>query len=103
MSKTNKPDELVPDNKDSVQKLPPNSEKPTAEKQESSVFLPKPTDLEKQYSPTGSPAKPWEDEFDFVFTERMSPRQGTEKSVEDVIFGSEAKTPDFKRPATGER
>lgn len=63
-------------------------------------------DLEKQRSPSCSPLKAWEDEFDLVFTERLSPREGTEKSVEDVLFGKEMadpKTPDFKRTTLEER
>ena len=102
LSKSNKPEEHVSENKESGQKPLPHSNKSSIEKQESSI-VPKPADLEKQYSPSGSPAKSWEDEFDFVFTERMSPRQGTGKSVEDVLFGTEPKTPDFKRPTPSER
>ena len=98
LSKANKPGEFVLDNNKPVQKS-----SATDEKEKESSMPPKSTDLEKQYSPSFSPEKPWEDEFDFVFTERMSPKQGTEKSMEDVLFGSEAKTPDFKRPMSEER
>jgi len=103
LSNTNKPDEPALNNKEPVQKSSPIAEKPTAERQNASSIPPKLPDLEKQFSPSYSPEKSWEDEFDFVFTERMSPKQGTEKSVEDVLFGTEAKTPDFKRPTPSER
>jgi len=41
--------------------------------------------------------------MDLVFTEHMSPKQGMDESMEDVLFGSVAKTPEFKRPTPGER
>lgn len=97
LSKVNKPQEPLPNNQE------PTSEKAAIKKQEPLVStLPKPNDLVKQLSPAGSPAKSWDDEFDLVFTERMSPRQGKEKSMEDVLFGSEAKTPELKRPTQRE-
>ena len=127
LSKTCKPDDLSFEEKVTVQTSPvkentpaveespamtkspiPAKEKsPAMEKQEeslSSVALKE--DLEKQYSPSCSPLKAWEDEFDFVFTEHLSPREGADKSVEDVLFGkdlSDPKTPDFKRTTREER
>ena len=88
--------------------LPVIEKSPAMEKQEESLssIPPKLEDLEKQRSPSCSPLKAWEDEFDFVFTERLSPREGADKSVEDVLFGkdlSDPKTPDFKRTTHEER
>ena len=86
-----------------MQKSPAMEKSPEMEKLKDSISsIPSQlaVDLEKQRSPSCSPVKAWEDEFDLVFTERLSPREGTEKSVEDVLFGkemAEPKTPDFKR------
>ena len=82
--------------------VPVIEKSPAMEKQKESLSSvpPKSEDLEKQRSPSCSPLKAWEDEFDFVFTECLSPREGADKSVEDVLFGkdpSDPKTPDFKR------
>lgn len=136
LSKTNKPEDLSFEDKVAVQTSPvketmpvvekspaieksPAMEKspqhvpvieksPAMEKQKESLYsvAPKLEDLEKQRSPSCSPFKAWEDEFDFVFTERLSPREGADKSVEDVLFGkdlSDPKTPDFKRTTHEER
>lgn len=128
LSKTNKPDDPSFEDKVVVQTSPvrektpavekvPAMEKsplsamaksPAMEKQKESLSSvpPKLEDLEKQRSPSCSPLKAWEDEFDLVFTERLSPREGAEKSVEDVLFGkdlSDPKTPDFKRTTLEER
>ncbi|PFX23675.1 serine/arginine repetitive matrix protein 2-like [Stylophora pistillata] len=65
---------------------------------ESSVPPKSEADVQKHLSPSDSPLKAWEDEFDFVFTERLSPKDGTEKTVEDVLFGKEIA--DFKTPDT---
>lgn len=91
-----------------MQKSPVMETSPVMEQQKESISsLPSQlVDLEKQRSPSSSPMKAWEDEFDLVFTEHLSPREGTEKSVEDVLFGKEMadpKTPDFKRTTLEER
>lgn len=126
LSKTKKPDELSFEDKVAVQTSPvkekspaveesPAMEKsplpvieksPATEKQKESLSsVPPKEDLEKQRSPSCSPLKAWEDEFDFVFTEHLSPREGADKSVEDVLFGkdlSDPKTPDFKKTSREE-
>ena len=113
LSKTNKSDDLSFEDKVAVQtspvkeNIPAVAESPAMEKpKESLSSVPPKEDLEKQHSPSCSPLKAWEDEFDFVFTEHLSPREGADKSVEDVLFGkdlSDPRTPDFKRTARGER
>jgi len=126
LSKTNKPDDLsfevelqtspVKEKIPEVEKspamekspLPVIGKSPAMEKQKESLSsVPsKLEELEKHRSPSCSPMKAWEDEFDFVFTERLSPREGADKSVEDVLFGkdlSDPKTPDFRRTTREER
>ena len=128
LSKISKPDDLSFEDKVKVQTSPAKEKIPEAEKSPAMEKSPLPViekspavekqreslssipakleELEKQRSPSCSPMKAWEDEFDFVFTERLSPREGADKSVEDVLFGkdlSDPKTPDFKRTAHEER
>lgn len=81
-----------------------NTAQPASTKEDSDASnLPKQSDAGKPLSPAASPAKPWDEEMDLVFTEHMSPKQGMDESMEDVLFGSVAKTPEFKRPTPGER
>lgn len=101
LTQSNKQEDQVTDRKESVEKMPG-----VELAMEASVVLKSEADIEKQVSPSDSPLRVWEDEFDFVFTERLSPKDGTEKTVEDVLFGKEIidpKTPDsLKSKATKE-
>ena len=47
------------------------------------------TEPAKQQSPAASPTKLEDDDFDFVFTGHLTPKQGSEKSVEDMLFAEE--------------
>lgn len=101
LNKVNKADDPTGDTKEAEEKMPAMEEE-----EEFSIPAKSEEDMEMQHTPSHSPQKAWEDEFDFVFTERLSPKQGTEKSVEDVLFGKEItdpKTPDFKKKTVKER
>lgn len=98
LSKVNKSDELLQNNLEES-----NTAKPASTKEDSDASnLPRQSVAAKPLSPAASPAKPWDEEMDLVFTEHMSPKQGMDESMEDVLFGSVAKTPEFKRPTPGE-